>query len=130
MDNLKIGIGVLGRRLGRSLREILRDMLCGVRCGIRCGACVTASALVASVGCQHTPTAVVPARAALSASLVVNASDEFSDRNDACLGLTREPTMRLLDRATVETIDTQYIFNGRPYQNYSSSSRSTERFAR
>ena len=106
VDNLKIRNRVLGRLLGTIT--------------------LTVSSLAAFV--------VVPTRAPICAALVVASSDDFTardlGRNDASLGLARDPIMRVSDHATVYTNDTQYIFNGRPYSNYSTTARSSERFSR
>ena len=114
VDNLKIRNRVLGRLLGTIT--------------------LTVSSLAAFVGCSHTTIAVVPTRAPICGALVVASSDDFTardlGRNDASLGLARDPIMRVSDQATVYTNDTQYIFNGRPYSNYSSTARSWERFSR
>ena len=114
VDNLKIRNRVLGRLLGTIT--------------------LTVSSLAAFVGCSHATIAVVPTRAPICAALVVASSDDFTardlGRNDASLGLARDPIMRVSDQATVYTNDTQYIFNGRPYSNYSTTARSWERFSR
>ena len=115
MDNLKIGIRVLGR----------------TRLAMSAALAVHALSLT---GCSHAPLAAVPQRAPVCGALVVAQSDESdaydSMRNDVRLGLLREPYRRIDEGAMVYTYDQQYIFNGRPYTNYNNTTRSLERLSR
>ena len=105
MDNLKIGIRVLGP--------------------------IAASTVIfASSGCTNAPTSFVPSRSGVSASLVAGATAEFNARNDDTLGTERDAIMRVSESATIRTYDRQQIVNGRPYNDYDTITRARERFAR
>lgn len=102
MDNLKIGIVVLGP-------------------------CVLAALLG---GCASQVLDAVPARAAVSPALVSGSNVGFEARNDARLGTPRDPLVRDYGISVTATYDRQQIINGRPYVDFDTITRSRERFER
>ncbi len=106
MDNLKIGIKVLGR-----------SSVFATSCSV--------CALLAA--CTTAPQVCVPTRNAPHPSLVRLAADDNNGfdagRNDAILGADREPIVRIIDGSTTYTYDRQQIFNGRPWDNFRVTTR-------
>lgn len=103
MDNLKIGIAVLG----------------------------LAPAVLALSGCRSGAEASVPARAPLHGALVLASdSDAGFGRNDPALGADRTPVARESDSTAIFVRDRQQVINGRTYGDYDSITRSYERLRR
>jgi len=127
VDNLKIGIQVLGRR--RAWIACRRAWI-ACRCAwiaCRCAWIVCCSACILTAACTTAPQTCVPPRATLHASLVRFATDDGdaldTSRNDAILGANREPIVRVIDGSTTFTYDRQQIFNGRPWDNFRVTTR-------
>jgi len=115
VDNLKIGIQVLGRRCAWIAYR--RAWIAYRRAWIAC-----CSACILPAACTTAPRTCVPPRATLHASLVRFATDDGdafdASRNDGILGADREPIVRVIDGSTTFTYDRQQIFNGRPWDNF------------
>ncbi|MFM7134945.1 MAG: hypothetical protein ACKO0W_11570 [Planctomycetota bacterium] len=103
MDNLKIGIAVLG----------------------------LAPALLALSGCASGDAARVPDRAPTRGTLVLAAEESAGfGRNDGALGADRAPVVRESESAAIFVRDRQQVINGRTYGDYDSITRSYERLRR